>query len=454
MAKKTKAQLVEEGKELKKQLAAVRSKPHNFALLMSTDGLFLELSKVLDPSKLKLAAKKAGGGPKGAIGQAEVDGSLLKLTCAEGEDPPDKLGKLLKAHLRERGIQFKVAILSHDGKTLEADEEEAGEGAAAPAPAAPDTGIEAKLTKAFEKIKTMLVAALKAGPPDYAEKLKQQAGLYAAAMKGEDFEKALKDLTGLRKLIADAPSAERLTGALAGKGDPAKLAGMTGMVDNLIDRAGKDGAFDDTIKPQIKELRRAMKAAMAGTPTPEDRARIEAMKKKLDDVCLGHLAKEGHGPQRHEGGVTPKQLSDRVEKGLDPVTGTEFDAYKKIKKGAKKGQPAKHSCAEHATRLKDPGDYVDADETVRSGKAFAGERAKTVAAGSTFLKVEISLEDAFGPDYKDKLEGFTRLGTKDAPKGTEPTDFTGGKLVALYIIQPDGSENLLTMFPDPEPIKP
>ncbi len=452
MAKKTKAELVAEGKALKPLLAAMKQKPHNFALLIGTEDLFLELDKRKAPSALKRIAKTAGGGNKGATGEASVKENILVLQCEEGVVPPPKLGRMFKKYLRERGLRIKVAIVSHTGEMLEADEEDTATPEQPADTSAPDTGIEAKLQKAYKKIGPALVAAVKASPPDYANKLKLLNAGFTKAMSDQDFEKALQVLAALRKAVAAAPTEDRLTAALASKGDPAKLADMKGLIDNIVDRASKDTAFDDKIKPQIKDLRRAMKAALATPPPDPAGAELEKLKKQLDEVCLNYLAKEGHGPQRHEGAVTPKQLSDRVLLGHDPVTGTPFDAYKKIKKGKKKGQPAKHSCAQHATRLKDPGDYVDADETVRGGTEFANKRAASVKAKSNFVKVEIPLEEALGTGYETKLEGFTRKGTKAKPTGTEPTNFTGGKLVALYIIQPDGSEKLLTMYPDPTPI--
>lgn len=47
---------------------------------------------------------------------------------------------------------------------------------------------------------------------------------------------------------------------------------------------------------------------------------------------LAELARQGHGPQRHEGDVTEAQLWNRAYHGLDPMTGATVDYDKFFKK--------------------------------------------------------------------------------------------------------------------------
>ena len=55
-------------------------------------------------------------------------------------------------------------------------------------------------------------------------------------------------------------------------------------------------------------------------------AEVEAARRKAEiDQKLADLSTQGHGPQRHEGDVTPQQLIDRAVHGHDPLTGTTTD---------------------------------------------------------------------------------------------------------------------------------
>lgn len=455
MGKKTKAQLVEEGKALGADIQMVRSKgPVNFALFLADEGVVAVFDKLKSPDALRGIAKKTEGATsKGAVGSAMMDGKIVVLTLAEGEEAPQKLGKEFKRHMKERGLAFKVLIKGSDGKVLEADEEEAPAAPAGPAdetgvgtpgaPPNPDNGLKDKLEKAFEKMRSPLVDALKNAPVDYQGKLKTAAGLYATAMKGEDYEAAFKALTALRPLILKAPTKERLTAALTDKGDSKKLSEMKDLLDGIVTRAKTDNAFDKDAKPLMKEARGALKAALGKTPAPtgEELKALQEMKKQLDDTFLEYLKKEGHGPQRHEGGVTKKQLEDRCTQGLDPMTGTTTDG----------GHGGTHAYGKDATRFKDPGDYVDAEEYARALPGLATKKQEAITANTGRFEIKVPLKDALGTDYKSKLEGKTRTGSKNHPTGSTDTDFTDGNLVVRYKIKTDGSLELITMFPEPKP---
>lgn len=175
----------------------------------------------------------------------------------------------------------------------------------------------------------------------------------------------------------------------------------------------------------------------------EVRRQAEHVRKRM-----AALFKEGHGPQRHEGQVTEQQLTDRVQKKLDPETGIRHDKYRKNADGT----PANHRCGDHATKINSPESYVAADDHLRNSADF---KAKA-AAGEDRIPAEAKLEDVYGPDYRDHVSGKSR---KDPSQQWSPTsepapvdtDFTDGTVKAFYKKQPDGSYSMVTMFPEPAP---
>lgn len=440
MPRKSKAELVEEGRALTSDIAAVRKQPHNFALLVGKDDVYLAVHRIKKADALRKIAKKDGGGVKGATGVISIEGKALYLSCGDGENPPANLGKLFKKHLKERGIGFKVVLVGADGATIDAGEDDEGSGSEDDTAATPiDASIQAKLVKAYEKLKTPLVNALKVASPEQITQIKKLNASYAKAMKDENFELALKALTALRAEIAKAPSTQRLSEALTDKADPARLAGMQGLLENAIARAGTDADFDKTASPLLRDMRNSLKAAMKGKPSDDVLVKLTAMKKRLDTLFLDRLAKQGHGPQRHEGDVTPEQLTDRAVSGKDPLTGTTTDGV----------HGGTHKYGRHATKFKDPGDYVDADETIREKQEFGDAKDDAGTKGETRFAVKLPLKDVLGDNYKDKLVGVSRVGPAKYPTGSTSTDFEDGQMIAIYDIKPGGVFELVTMYPNP-----
>ena len=163
----------------------------------------------------------------------------------------------------------------------------------------------------------------------------------------------------------------------------------------------------------------------------------ESIVKQQFDV----LKHQGHGPQRHEGDVTPKQLEDRCIKGIDPMSGTTKDAVT--------GKTHKYS--RNATKINSPEDYVKAENHIRSSKEF--ERKVQLAEGSGKNRIvvnESKLNEIYGPDYSSKVAGKTRVGPSKTPQGVKSTTFTDeSKMVGVYKKSTDGNWELLTMYPDP-----
>lgn len=447
MAKKTKSELVEEGKALSAAIVDIRKAVHNFALLLGSDAAYLAVHKTKSATALKNEAKAAGGNAaKGAIGTVEIEGKTLKFTCAEGESPPGMLGKKFKTHLKERGLNFKVMILGADGAVLEGDEEDEvqAEGGTAPeGEAGAQKDLRSKLEDAFDKFAPMLKQELAARNPTQQAPILGAIKAFKDAMTKEDYADALKKLTSLRAgLISVAKPSQIDAGKTPqGKVDKAALLEKAGQVDTVVKKALGDRAFFDQSAPRLRELRKSFKLAMADNPSDEDLAKLKKMKEKLDDLFLKDLKFQGHGPQRHEGDVTPQQLDDRAQRGINPQTGTRFDDQARTKP---------HAYSANATRINDPGVYVDAEEFMRASPAATVAKNDAVRRRTGRFTVKLPLKDVLGTDYEKFVEGKTRTGTRNNPTGSVTTNLKDGMLIAVYTIARNGAISLLTMYPDPK----
>lgn len=121
--KKSAAELKAEGIEISKLLAGARKRDHNFALLISKDGIVLCADPKKPAATMRRQAKAEGGGAKGAQGVMRVNGKAIEFHC-ENDSPPKMLRKLTMKHLTERGQQFKVIIHTPAG-ALEDDDDDA-----------------------------------------------------------------------------------------------------------------------------------------------------------------------------------------------------------------------------------------------------------------------------------------------------------------------------------------
>jgi hypothetical protein len=165
---------------------------------------------------------------------------------------------------------------------------------------------------------------------------------------------------------------------------------------------------------------------------------------------IAKLDAEGHAPIRHGGPnrVTDLQLEDRAVRGVDPASGTTFDAFNKFPDGS----PKPHKVGRNATAFDSDEALVHADDFARKSTQFEQNIANARANGDLFVDpVELPLKDVFGPGYKDNVRGVTRLGSKNNPTGHVNTDFTNGTIKAIYRLDQDGNINLHTLYPNPKP---
>ena len=184
-------------------------------------------------------------------------------------------------------------------------------------------------------------------------------------------------------------------------------------------------------QPAAKVARPSPPPAEPSTTKPRVPSK-SPIKKELDE-----LAAQGHGPQRHEGQVTDKQLDERARLKYDPETGTRTDKY----------TGTNHKCGDHATKINSEESYIAAQEHMRNSSDFK----KQAAQGVSDIKVEAPLENIYGTDYKSHVSGRSRTAPwPDTTSPTQPTDFTDGKMAAIYRRDAAGNYNLVTMYPNPQ----
>lgn len=185
-------------------------------------------------------------------------------------------------------------------------------------------------------------------------------------------------------------------------------------------------------------------------------------RERLDD-----LARQGHGPQRHEGDVTDRQLLDRSLLGHDPMTGSEVDFDKFEKKYGVEYNPTihgtppdfggrsinvpgkgnlpltmsnaiKHAKGKHATKINAAADYVRAYD-----KIIEDSRYKSFKSSSDLISaVELPALDVFGGGFQARFKGYDIAGN--------PTVFgPNTKIVGVFRKDASGTPQLLTLYPDP-----
>lgn len=183
---------------------------------------------------------------------------------------------------------------------------------------------------------------------------------------------------------------------------------------------------------------------------------------------LARLAREGHGPQRHEGDVTDIQLLNRVTKRFDPMTDSIVDApgFKKkygvdydpnrhgvpddfLGPGVKLTAPdgnekllemsnaIRHPQAPYATKINTPVDYVDAYDAIKDSPGYDA----FVASGKKRDAVPMRAGDIFEGDLNVRFKGYDRAGN--------PVHFGPDTNMIAVFTNNDGVIKLLTMYPDP-----
>jgi hypothetical protein len=205
---------------------------------------------------------------------------------------------------------------------------------------------------------------------------------------------------------------------------------------------GKGGVPEVKAPDKIDKNRKKGYSGDDDGPKKTDRDDNVKKKTRSTKEHIDNLKRQGHGPQRHEGQLTETQLDERVRKKHDPETGSREDKYRKNSDGT----PANHRCGDHATKVNSEESYVKAESHSRNSDVFREKAAN----GEPSIKVETPLEEIYGPNYKTHVSGRTRTTPwPDTSTPTIPTDFTDGKMIAIYRQADNSSYNLVTMYPNP-----
>ncbi len=230
------------------------------------------------------------------------------------------------------------------------------------------------------------------------------------------------------------------------------------------------GTFMDAMKKLInkvgdlaKKLRQSIQEVTENVGNTKSKKVLEVrrFRRKLDE-----LAKQGHGPQRHEGDVTDIQLRNRQLHNFDPMTNSIIDHDKFLKKYGIPYDPhvhgfppdfggrvinvpgkgelpilmnsrIKHTIGDNATKFNTPADYVRAYEEVLGSSNYA----KFLESSKIQGPVEIDMANVFGLNFQSRITGYNVNGL--------PTKF-GANTKIIAIFRNNGSDiKLITMFPEP-----
>lgn len=238
-AKKSAAELKEEGAALGQQIAIARKRPVNFALLMGKEGLVLETDLRKAPDILWRTAKKVSGGSKGAKGQMTVNGKVITLTCGD-DDAPAHLPKLAVKFLRDRGQPYKVRMVTPSGEFSDGEDDGTGAEAdplditAGHAPASPEEKDEnallrTELRATLEEMVDQIAAAERSQHAGAARKVQTLRATIEDTMERTP-GKASRMVQLLKKAVSDA---------LAFGTHPAEGLGRSDLAEDAPDAAAK-----------------------------------------------------------------------------------------------------------------------------------------------------------------------------------------------------------------------
>jgi uncharacterized Zn-binding protein involved in type VI secretion len=155
----------------------------------------------------------------------------------------------------------------------------------------------------------------------------------------------------------------------------------------------------------------------------------------------------GHSPARHGGHLTRRDMHNRSVPqpgnggyGIDPASGTTTDAF----------TGNLHRAPRHATRFTSDEALVFAEMKLRQSPEYAAELARVTSSGETALSVKIPLKDIYGSNYRQHVQGVTRVGSAANPTGSRITNYTDGVVNGTYLYR-NGQWQLITMFPGVKP---
>ena len=200
---------------------------------------------------------------------------------------------------------------------------------------------------------------------------------------------------------------------------------ITRFLDLLQPIIAKIGPLGRKLRDSIREIARGVV-----DKTQRLFRRTRYWREKLDD-----LARQGHGPQRHEGDVTDTQLLERIRDGIDPMTGRTRDGV----------HGRAHRVGRHATKFNTPADYVRAYEKAIDSSDYRAFLNST----DRQKEVVLNMSDIFGSNFQARIKGYTRVsGRTGQNPAVAPTVFPSNTVVKVRFRRENGVVKLITMFPD------
>ncbi|WP_208348654.1 hypothetical protein [Pseudaestuariivita rosea] len=250
-------------------------------------------------------------------------------------------------------------------------------------------------------------------------------------------------ITIVSKIIA-ALASVTIVGAAAGAAliaaRFARIADMARSGIKAVPHVAKVGTFVDELGKIIKDLPR-----LAG-------ALGRSIKERADDIWtnrqqffrtsrywntkLDDLARQGHGPQKHEGDVTGTQLFDRVYRGVDPETG----AIRRNAKGNIIG------VGKHSTKFNTPADYVRAYEKALKHPDYDA----FVKSADARVEITVKMSDVFGSRFHSRISGYSIVSGKVGQNPTiAKTAFGPDTNIIVRFRRENGIIKLTTLYPNP-----
>jgi hypothetical protein len=92
---------------------------------------------------------------------------------------------------------------------------------------------------------------------------------------------------------------------------------------------------------------------------------------------------------------------------------------------------------------------LTAADAVRASADYKTKLADAIANGADNFKLTISLESAFGKNYKSQVEGVRKNGSSKNPQGYSLVDFEGGTISAMIKFYKSGTPFIYTMYAVP-----
>ncbi len=138
---------------------------------------------------------------------------------------------------------------------------------------------------------------------------------------------------------------------------------------------------------------------------------------------LGWLDAGGHARLRHGADVSERRLQERVMYGRDPITGTTTDWE----------HGGGHRVGRHATAFTDNTALVFAEMRIWDNPECRAKRERAEANNDDRFTVRLPAASVLGPQFRDYIHGWSRVGDRKHPLGAAPTTFPDDtELVAIY----------------------